>query len=111
MAPDPSTPEPMADDTYQPTGGNEEQEDATPLDPENTVGEPSYDDVLDAGYSPPEHPLGVTEYGTTAAEQHQGESLDERLAREAPEGSGAVEEDETGSAEEAAVHIVGEGTA
>ncbi|MET9463850.1 DUF5709 domain-containing protein [Streptomyces sp. NPDC006544] len=76
-----------ADDVYQPTGGNDEQGDAAPLDLQNAVGERTYDDMLDEGYSPPEKPLGVTKYGTTAAEQHEGESLDQRLAQEVPEGA------------------------
>ena len=74
----------MADDVYQPTGTNEEQEDAAPLDLQDAVDERTYDDTLDEGYSPPEKPLGVTRYGTTAAEQHEGESLDQRLAQEVP---------------------------
>lgn len=77
--------EQMADDVYQPTGSNEEQEDAAPLDLQNAVDERTYDDMLDEGYSPPEKPLGVTKHGTTAAEQREGESLDERLAQEVPE--------------------------
>ncbi|MEV5007913.1 DUF5709 domain-containing protein [Streptomyces sp. NPDC055692] len=80
--------DPMADDVYQPTGGNEEQGDAALLDMENAVGERTYDDVLDEGYSPPEKPLGVTKYGTTAAEQREGESLDQRLAQERPDEGG-----------------------
>ena len=76
---------PMADDAYQPTGTNEEQEDAAPLDLQDAVGERSYDDILDEGYSPPERPLGVTRHGTTAAEQHEGETLDERLGQEVPD--------------------------
>ncbi|CAL9342378.1 MULTISPECIES: DUF5709 domain-containing protein [unclassified Streptomyces] len=79
------TPEPMADDAYQPTGTNEEQEDAAPLDLQDAVDERTYDDTLDEGYSPPEKPLGVTKYGTTAAEQHEGETLDQRLAQEVPD--------------------------
>ncbi|MEW2250052.1 DUF5709 domain-containing protein [Streptomyces sp. NPDC058733] len=78
-------PEPMADDAYQPTGSNEEQEDAAPLDMQDAVGERTYDDTLDEGYSPPEKPLGVTKHGTTAAEQHDGETLDQRLAQERPD--------------------------
>ncbi|WP_030937954.1 DUF5709 domain-containing protein [Streptomyces sp. NRRL S-646] len=78
-------PEPMADDTYQPTATNEEQEDAAPLDLQDAIDEPTYDDTLDEGYSPPEKPLGVTRHGTTAAEQHEGESLDERLDEEVPD--------------------------
>jgi hypothetical protein len=75
----------MADDVYQPTGGNEEQEDAAPLDLQDAVDERTYDDMLDEGYSPPERPLGVTRSGTTAAEQHEGESLDDRLRQEVPD--------------------------
>ncbi|MGW0286340.1 DUF5709 domain-containing protein [Streptomyces sp. NPDC003236] len=76
---------PMADDAYQPTGSNEEQEDAAPLDLQDAVDERGYDDVLDEGYSPPERPLGVTKYGTTAAEHQEGETLDERLRQEVPD--------------------------
>ncbi|MFI2510780.1 DUF5709 domain-containing protein [Streptomyces sp. NPDC018972] len=79
--------EPMGDDAYQPTGSNEEQEDAAPLDMQDAVDERTYDDTLDEGYSPPEKPLGVTKYGTTAAEQHDGETLDQRLAQEVPDTS------------------------
>ncbi|QOV40676.1 hypothetical protein IM697_21095 [Streptomyces ferrugineus] len=77
--------EQMADDAYQPTGSNEEQQDAAPLDLQDAVDERTYDDTLDEGYSPPEKPLGVSKHGTTAAEQHTGETLDERLAQEVPE--------------------------
>ncbi|MBL1084351.1 hypothetical protein JK359_20675 [Streptomyces actinomycinicus] len=76
---------PMADDAYQPTGNNEEQEDAGPLDLQDAVGERTYDEMLDEGYSPPERPLGVTKHGTTAAEQREGETLDERLGQEVPD--------------------------
>ncbi|MFI6035020.1 DUF5709 domain-containing protein [Streptomyces sp. NPDC051315] len=78
-------PESMGDDAYQPTGTNEEQEDAAPLDLQDALDERTYDDTLDEGYSPPEKPLGVTKHGTTAAEQHDGESLDQRLAQEVPD--------------------------
>ncbi|MGW2423840.1 DUF5709 domain-containing protein [Streptomyces sp. NPDC001709] len=85
MSDQPSEQTPMADDAYQPTGTNEEQEDAGPLDLQDAVDERTYDDVLDEGYSPPERPLGVTKQGTTAGEQHAGETLDERLAQETPD--------------------------
>ncbi len=42
------------------------------------------DDKQPAEY-PPEEPLGVDEYGTTAAEERWEEPLAERLAREEPE--------------------------
>ncbi|WP_216586798.1 DUF5709 domain-containing protein [Streptomyces brasiliscabiei] len=74
-----------ADDAYRPTRGDEEQEDAAPLDLQNALDERTYDDLLDEGYSPPEKPLGVTRSGTTAAEQRAGESLDDRLRQETPD--------------------------
>ncbi|MGW3140155.1 DUF5709 domain-containing protein [Streptomyces sp. NPDC001139] len=77
--------DPMADDAYQPTGTNEEQEDAAPLDLQDALDERDYDTTLDEGYSAPEKPLGVNKHGTTAAEQHDGESLDQRLAEEVPD--------------------------
>lgn len=85
--------EPMADDAYQPTGSNEEQQDAAPLDLQDAVDERTYDDTLDEGYSPPEKPLGVTKHGTTAAEQHDGETLDERLTQEVPDATGPAADD------------------
>ncbi|WP_329334391.1 DUF5709 domain-containing protein [Streptomyces sp. NBC_01352] len=85
-----SNPESMADDAYQPTGTNEEQEDAAPLDLQDAVDERTYDETLAEGYSPPEKPLGVTKHGTTAAEQHDGETLDQRLAQEVPDAPGTA---------------------
>ncbi|WP_405608472.1 DUF5709 domain-containing protein [Streptomyces sp. NBC_00076] len=82
--------QPMADDAYQPTGTNEEQEDAGPLDLQDALDERTYDETLDEGYSPPEKPLGVTKHGTTAVEQHDGESLDQRLAQEVPDAAEPV---------------------
>jgi len=73
----------MADDVYQPD--NEEQADAAPLDLEDALDERDYDDVLDEGYSPPEKPLGADRTGITAAEQRDGETLDQRLAQEVPD--------------------------
>ncbi|WNI14515.1 DUF5709 domain-containing protein [Actinacidiphila sp. ITFR-21] len=74
----------MGDDVYQPDD-SEIREDAGPLEPEDTLDDRGVDDVLDEGYSPPERPLGVEDTGTTADEQHSGESLDDRLRREIPD--------------------------
>ncbi len=49
-------------------------------------------DGLDEGYSPPERPLGVDKFGTTAAEQAQGETLDQRIAQEEPDPALEVED-------------------
>jgi hypothetical protein len=74
----------MGDDVYQPDG-SEIQEDAGPLEPEDTLDDRGIGEVLDEGYSPPERPFGVEEIGTTAAEQQARETLDERLPRERPD--------------------------
>lgn len=73
----------MGDEVYQPQG-DEVVEDAGPLESEETLNDRGVE-PLDEGYSPPERPLAVDEWGTTAAEQHRGETLDRRLARETPE--------------------------
>ncbi|WP_329460005.1 DUF5709 domain-containing protein [Streptomyces sp. NBC_01497] len=98
----------MADDVYQPDGDADVTEDEGILDPEDTLSDRG-SDPYDEGFSPPERPLGLDE-GTTAEEQHEGESLDERLAEEVPDtpvpqgdgvgdldgGDGEVRDDEVG---------------
>ncbi|MFI7008674.1 hypothetical protein [Streptomyces sp. NPDC050145] len=73
----------MGDEVYQP-GDPEAREDQGILDAEDTL----YDrgvDPYDAGWSPPERPLGVEHTGVTAAERQAGETLDERLSEEQPD--------------------------
>ena len=54
--------------------------------PEDTLEDPrGVRDVLDTGWSPPERPWAVDDWGTTEAEEAAGESLDGRLARELPD--------------------------
>jgi hypothetical protein len=77
----------MGDDVYQPDG-SEIQEDTGPLEPEDTLVDRGLAEVLDEGYSPPDRPLAVEDTGTTAREQHTGESLERRLARELPDRPG-----------------------
>lgn len=52
--------------------------------PEDALGDPS-ESMIEDGYSPPERPLGLDAYGTTAAEEAAGETLDQRLAQEEPD--------------------------
>jgi hypothetical protein len=73
------------DDVY--TAGVEDAEDLDPL--ETLTGEDP-EEPLDTGYSPPEHRPAATRYGTTAAEQAEGESLDQRLAQEEPDTFGDI---------------------
>ncbi|MEL5960731.1 DUF5709 domain-containing protein [Streptomyces sp. CLV115] len=77
------------DDVYQPQQP-EASDLAEQLDVEDTLDDRHLTDALDEGYSPPERPWAVEDRGTTAAEQHEGESLDGRLARELPESSDTV---------------------
>ncbi|WP_049580442.1 DUF5709 domain-containing protein [Streptomyces sp. SBT349] len=78
------TDDPMGDDVYQPPdefAGESRYE----ADLDNALEEKDLDEVLDEGYSPPEKPLAVNDYGTTAAGQHERETLDGRLAEEVPD--------------------------
>ncbi|MEU5365619.1 DUF5709 domain-containing protein [Streptomyces sp. NPDC005925] len=72
------------DDVYQPDG-SEQREDTGLLDAEDTLEYDGVDDPLDRGWSPPERPLAVEHVGVTAAERHLGETLEQRLAEEAPD--------------------------
>ncbi|WIX82511.1 DUF5709 domain-containing protein [Amycolatopsis carbonis] len=60
----------------------EDNADTGVLDPEDTLED---GDPYDEGYSPPEKPLAVREWGMTAAEELAGESWEGRLAREVPD--------------------------
>ncbi|MBB4921558.1 DUF5709 domain-containing protein [Kitasatospora kifunensis] len=73
----------MGDDVYQPDG-SEVTEDTGILDPADTLSAREAD-PYDEGWSPPERPLAVEQCGTTAQEQVDGESLDQRLAKELPD--------------------------
>ncbi|MFI5747162.1 DUF5709 domain-containing protein [Streptomyces sp. NPDC051644] len=83
----------MGDDVYQPQ--QPEASDLTEqLDIEDTLdNRAGLTDLLDEGYSPPERPWAVEDQGTTAAEQHSGEPLENRLARELPEITEAAGDD------------------
>lgn len=112
---------------------------AIQLDTSDTLAGPAGDvDALDAGYSPPDRPYALDDDEMTVAGQAEGESLDDRLARELPEEvpvdadragrladpeqNGAMERTDAiegvdvgidggaASAEEAAVHVVDLGT-
>jgi hypothetical protein len=72
--------------------GSYSLDDEDQLQPEDTLDDRGVDDLLDEGYSPPERPLGVDAFGTTAAEQRQGESIEQRLAQEEPDPANEVED-------------------
>ena len=69
------------------TDGTDPEEASGLLEPEDTLDDArGVRDVLDTGWSPPERPWAVDDWGTTEAEELAGESLDGRLARELPDG-------------------------
>lgn len=67
------------------TYGDQSIDDEDQLQPEDTLDDTDLTDVLDRGYSPPDHPPKGYEDYPTEAERLQGESLDEKLAEEEPE--------------------------
>jgi Family of unknown function (DUF5709) len=72
--------------------GSYSLDDEDQLQPEDTLDDRGVDDLLDEGYSPPERPRGVDAFGTTLAEQRQGESIEARLAHEEPDPASAFED-------------------
>jgi hypothetical protein len=68
------------------TDGTDPEEASGLLEAEDTLEDSrGVRDVLDTGWSPPERPWAVDDWGTTEAEELAGESLDGRLARELPD--------------------------
>ena len=72
--------------------GSYSLDDEDQLQPEDTLVDRGLDDALDEGYSPPERPRGVDAFGTTVAEQQQGESIEQRLRQEEPDPSAAFDD-------------------
>lgn len=79
----------------QPPESLDQSEVLDQLQPDDTLVDRGVDDVLDEGYSPAENYGPGEGFGTTAAEERQGESLDQRLAQEVPDIDPYAEDDET----------------
>ncbi|HET8616302.1 MAG TPA: DUF5709 domain-containing protein [Actinomycetales bacterium] len=73
-------------------GGSYSIDDDDQLQPEETLVDRGLDDVLEEGYSPPDRPVAVDKFGTTASEAEEGETLDMRLAEEVPDPNLQVED-------------------
>ena len=65
----------------------DEDDDSGVLEPGDSLVDRGVGDVLDEGWSAPERPYAVEDWGTTGDEESAGESLAGRLRREVPEGS------------------------
>ena len=108
------------------TDPDEWDQESGQLGVEDTLDDRGVTDPLDEGVSPAERPWIGDGWGVTAREEAGGESLDGRLAREVPDGwspdddGGVTDAEEElwasdvgidgagASAEEAAIHIVGD---
>ncbi|SFT50625.1 hypothetical protein SAMN05660657_01137 [Geodermatophilus amargosae] len=104
------------------TDGTDPEEATGLLEPEDTLEDPRGTRDLDTGWSPPERPWGVDDWGTTEREEATGESLDGRLRRELPDrpeddgeglgdlagGDGELLDDEVGDARAGRLADVGE---
>lgn len=76
----------MTDDTDAAFGVDN---DSGLLEPDESLDDRGVEDVLDEGYSPPERPFALREWGFTAREAGGHEPLGARLARELPEAAPA----------------------
>jgi hypothetical protein len=82
----------MSDGVYEPVNDSENDGDVVDLD--QVLGDDEVDDALDTAWSPPERPRELDAFGTTVAEQRQGETLDQRLAQEEPDPNLAADLDD-----------------
>jgi hypothetical protein len=72
----------------------EQSEQLDQIQEEDSLLDRGTDDILDEGYSPPEHYSAAERFGNTAEEQAAGETLDQRLAQEEPDGQVGDDDDE-----------------
>jgi hypothetical protein len=73
----------VTDSVYEP--GQDDLEDDGVLEPSESLVDRGLADVLDEGYVPPDGWSPGEGFGTTLAEERQGESLEQRLAQEVPD--------------------------
>jgi hypothetical protein len=73
--------------------GDYSVDDEDQLQPEDSLADPDVGDILDRGYSPPEHYSAGQGFGNTPYEEATGESLDQRLRQEEPEPDPYAEEE------------------
>lgn len=76
------------------------------LEPEDTLDHHGPVDVLDEGYSPPEHEPAHLRHGMTREEQRRGETLAERLAEEEPDVDPYADDYDYGTADPRAGRLV-----
>ncbi|MET0694558.1 MAG: DUF5709 domain-containing protein [Propionibacteriaceae bacterium] len=72
-------------DQFQFENPGDESEQLDQMEPERSLVDRGLEDPLDEGYAPPDHWSTAEKYGTTAREQAEGETLEQRLEQEEPE--------------------------
>jgi hypothetical protein len=96
-------------DTYEPDReryGDQAVDPEDQLQAEDTLDNRGLDDVLDEGYSPPDREPAHLRHRVTPAEQHAGETLDERLAEEEPDIDPYADDQDYGTADPRAGRLV-----
>ncbi|HEY0903968.1 MAG TPA: DUF5709 domain-containing protein [Marmoricola sp.] len=86
--------------------GEQSVDDEDQLQQGDTLDDRGVDDVLDEGYSPPEHEPAHLRHGMTLEEQREGETLDQRLAEEEPDIDPYADETDYGTADPRAGRLV-----
>jgi hypothetical protein len=71
----------------------DESEQLDQMQADETLVDRGVGDVLDEGYTTPEHWSAAEGFGNTPAEMHQGEGLDRKLAAELPDATDDVATD------------------
>ncbi len=83
----------MSENVKEGSDGEYSIDDEGQLQPQDSLVDRGVDDILDEGLSPPEQPIGIDAFGTTDAEQREGESLERKLSKELPEVPLAADDD------------------
>jgi hypothetical protein len=73
----------MSDGIYEPGSDGIDQDDVVDLD--QAFGDDNTDALYDTSYSPPDREPVNTKFGTTLAEEQEGESFEQRYAQELPD--------------------------
>jgi len=73
----------MSESVYEPDDSGIANDGAVDLD--QAFGDEDVDDIYETSYSPPDRRPSNTRFGTTWAEENEGETLDQRLDQEIPD--------------------------
>ncbi len=73
----------MTESIYDPSDDGIERDDILDLD--QSFGDDNVDAMYDTSYSPPDREPQNTKFGTTLAEEQEGESFEQRYAQEVPD--------------------------